>query len=366
MRILFISGQNIDFDGRTKALIEILDSFAHVTVVSRLGSGKDDFLDEDSIRIAGGYSGFIKKAVDYASDLRDIDCVFVDNRQATVPALRIIDKINPKLVIYDARELYLYREMNTIKSRIGCRFEDKMIKKADLVIAANEERKNIMEKAFDTNATFMVFENFRQLQYTDEEAKKQAEDQFKQYFDDNDVFNIISTAGCDLSRMTDKLVRSMKDFDFKARLVLLGCKGDQDEEVCRRIAKDNRIDNVLYLPRVDLNGVKYIISQCQVGVAMYHKENANNLYCSSGKIYEFLYEGLPIATSTNPTMKRVIDTYGVGACSDNIGAAIKEVHDNYNGFRQNVEDFVAAKVVETEQQNFRETLKEFLTAELGD
>ena len=37
----------------------------------------------------------------------------------------------------------------------------------------------------------------------------------------------------------------------------------------------------------------------------------NNKYCASGKIFEFLYEGIPVVTTTNITLKTVCDEYNI-------------------------------------------------------
>lgn len=88
----------------------------------------------------GAYLAFIRRAAHLFEELGNIDVVFADNRKATVPALRIKKKHPGVRIIQDARELYLRSEMTSFTSRVGCIFEEKLYKKADVIIAANDYR----------------------------------------------------------------------------------------------------------------------------------------------------------------------------------------------------------------------------------
>ena len=89
--------------------------------------------------------------------------------------------IHPKKVIQDCRELYLFTEVKHLTGKIGCLFEEYMVKQADVVICANKERSKIMKKIYKLDKTPIVYENLRQLQYESDEDKKKAEEKLSHY-----------------------------------------------------------------------------------------------------------------------------------------------------------------------------------------
>ena len=68
---------------------------------------------------------------------------------------------------------------------------------------------------------------------------------------------------------------------------------------------------------MDQDHLKYFIENSQVGMVTYHQHDLNNKYCASGKIYEFLFEGKPVVTSTNPPLADFCGKYGIGIAEDN-------------------------------------------------
>ena len=67
------------------------------------------------------------------------------------------------------------RESDSLSGKIGCFFEKRMIERADIVICAGRERKEIMEKEYRLKSDIMVFENFRSLKYSSEDAGRLSE-----------------------------------------------------------------------------------------------------------------------------------------------------------------------------------------------
>ena len=122
MKILFISAANKNFDGRTRALLDVINSFADVIDITT--THEADCVEGSSYYVNyKSYKEFIRKAVEIGKGHGDADFIFADNRKATVPALKLSRLIKPKAVIYDARELYLQRENHGLARKIGSFFE---------------------------------------------------------------------------------------------------------------------------------------------------------------------------------------------------------------------------------------------------
>ena len=361
MKILFISFHNQAADGRTQTLINILREIGHTFVISPTFNNSATSNEGYSIH-CNTYFQFIKKAVSYVKKnfkRQEFDCLFLDNRRAALIGFLLLRHLTPRVLIYDARELYLFKETRSLRGKIGCYFEKKMTQKANLVICANEYRRAEMKRIFKLKGDVVVFDNFRKLEYSPGADVSKIRQEYDKYFD-SQCFNIISTAGCELERQTEKLVLGIEKLPFPKKLFLVGCKLGKDKDYIENLIKTHHIQNVLLLPRVDVNTLKYLISKSNVGVAMYHQRNFNNKYCSSGKIFEYLYENIPIVASPNPPLRDVIDKYQVGACDEDISNAIMKVHEHYNYYLQRVSEFLSNDVITKEQNLFKECLQTYI------
>lgn len=367
MRILFISAANKQFDGRTRALLEILKSFAEVFEITST-NGEDVYKEREFlVHMNGskGYLSFINKAISIGEKIGDIDCLFIDNRKATIPGIRLKRILNPGMVVYDARELYLKEEVNGISGKIGCHFEEKMISMADIVICANKERREIMLDKFKHKGTILVFENFRKLRFSENADLEKIKAKYSEYFQ-KDAFRIVSTAGCELARGTKELILACNNLSYNYELYLVGCKDDSDRMEIEEMIRDLDIEHVNLVPRIPQDELKYFITQCDAGVAIYHKKNANNLYCSSGKVYEYIYEGIPIAVSDNPTLANLVNTYGVGVSGSDMRSVLEEIYHSYDRYKNNVDLFINLQIVEKGQQSFKKELTEIMMGGINE
>ena len=213
-----------------------------------------------------------------------------------------------------------------------------------------------MEREYGKIGAILVFENFRKLSYSKEFSEEVMKLKFD-YLNGDDSFKIVSTAGCEIERGTKELIEAASKLNFNNTLYLVGCKENAEKQEIEAFIEENKIKNVKLVPRLNQDELKYFVSKCDVGIAMYHKKNSNNLYCSSGKIYEYAYEGIAVATTDNPPMKRVLDEYGIGAYDSDIGKALVSVHDNMNDIKKNIETFVGDRVVEKKQEEFASDLR---------
>ncbi len=357
MKILFLSGANREFDGRSTALLHILKSFSEVICMSPS--------EDAEYRVADPKVSILRFILDVkkaCKNMTPVDVIFVDNRVTTLAVLFSIKKNKYKCLVYDARELYFFEEVEGLKSKLGCLIEKKVIEKSDLVICANEERKEIMQTRYKSISQILVFENFRKLSFSQNEYIKNKA--LYGHIFNHRLFTIISTSGCDLTRETLKLLEAVRQLEINCQLLLVGCVDNSDKKITENYIEKYKMNNVVMIPRVSLSVIQYLISQSDLGIAMYHKKNANNLYCSSGKIYEYVYEGIPVATTDNPTLLNFTNTYRVGFSCNNIKESIEKCYYNYKMLTANVKAFRNKNIIEMEQEKFARdleyTLKKFL------
>lgn len=334
MNILMISCGNADYDGRLRELVKVCRELGNVRCYS-YGSRKLF----DGHRIFGedvGYLQFIR-SVSKEAKTYDTDVVFVDNRKASIPALIVNKKKKAKLV-QDCRELYEISKVKGISSKIGCIAERMCAKKADVLICANAFRGDHMVSDWGTKRP-IVYENLRKLEYSDDCLDK-AENMIDPLIKEGE-FRIISTSGCSVDRTNDVLVKNINKINGNVRVFLVGKSEKNDVDEIGNIIKDRELeDKVVILGQLNQTELKYLINKSHLGVVNYNQKDLNNRYCASGKIYEFIYEGIPVITTTNPPLKEMCDKYGIGESDDAYFVGINRIIHNYDNYRTSVELFV--------------------------
>ena len=175
-----------------------------------------------------------------------------------------------------------------------------------------------------------------------------------------DEIRIISTAGCDLTRLTDILVKNMPKIQNKCRLFLVGGGTEKDISTIRAICYKNNINNVEIVGKLNQNDLKAIIGYCHIGIVSYHQQDLNNKYCASGKIFEFLFEGLPVVTTTNPPLQSFCKEHGVGESSDEFYDGINLVIANYSLYREKVQAFINGYLISENNAKLCSNIKSML------
>lgn len=363
LNIFFISYGIYEYDGRLRELIEIAKRLGKTKYITQGNSGdtKQDknhciFINDKGIF---GYFKFIFYSIFRGFETKKIDILFIDNRKAIIPALIIKLVKRPRYIIQDVRELYIINEVNHISGKIGCIFEKKLIKKSDIIICANEHRSKIMKDYYKLNSYPLVYENIRHLEYLGKFTKKELEEKFKYYFI-KPTIKIVSTSGYSISRTNDKLVSAMASLGNKFELFLIGGGSEKDTCKIKGIMLENNLDNVHLIDKLEMDELKYFLRNCHIGIVNYHKRDMNNKYCASGKIYEYLFEGLPVVTTENIPLANMCSTYKIGIADDNYIDGIKEVASRYSYYVENVEKYIENISVEENNMNLVKDMKNLI------
>lgn len=362
MKILLISYDYWKYDGRLRELIKVSKELGDVWYITRRSDGEEPQEERHLLYTDHGYPDFLRFCCVQARKLGTMDLIFIDNRKGILPGYLAKRICRASYVVQDCRELYDMKSAAGLPGKIGCIMEKLFTRHSDVVIAANPFRARIMVKMFGLKKTPLNYENIRRLEYTDEEKKQKAEDACKEFFQER-KFRIISTAGCDMSRTTGKLLEAMKELGDDYELLLVGENDEEDEILAEATIRDLGLGNVKILPRMDQNHLKYFIKNCQVGFVAYHQRDLNNKYCASGKIFEYLYEGKPVLTSTNPPLKDFCEKYDVGIASDAYGPALRRLAEDYEVFEKQVESFIARVHVEKNNHKLAEKICQELKEE---
>lgn len=331
MKILFLSHGSMEFDGRLRELMKVSSEIGDTEFIVRT-------IDSDTknqTRINKSYPFFIVYSLyRYLKQRKDLDILFVDNRKAAIPGLVIATLFKPRIIIQDVRELYLPDKKAHLARKVGNFFESRLIKKADILICASKYRSKIMKDYYKLNKEPISYDNIRRLEY-DHRADFEVLHKTYDSILNNDSFKIISSSGHVISRTNDKLVESMTQLDANHDLLLVGGGSNKDKEIIKDIINKNNLVNVHLIGKVNPNDLKYLIQKSHVGIVNYHDNDLNNKYCASGKIFEYIFEGIPVLTTENIPLKDIVNQHQIGIATNDYAQGIKDIQANYQVYKDN-------------------------------
>ena len=342
---LFLSFGIIENDGRS---IELINSLNKVGKTIKLGITRDEKkanYDIDSKYLFIGNKKYLSlinyikftffSISTYFKHRKEIDVLFVDNFLSSIPAMILIMIFRPKVVIQDRRELYFSKEMKNNSGKIMCYLEEKISKKANLVIVANKFRQKILDSFFEGKVSLFTYENIRFLP-KNENKFDYYEKKYQNIFKD-DSRTLISTGGISFQRMVDKLISDFEKVKTPVKLILVG-GGPKDDvnRLKKLINKGQKSMDIYLIDKVSMDELRFLIKKSDVGIVNYHQKDLNNLYCASGKVYEYLEEGKPIITTENIPLKEFCKVHDVGIASNDFNKSIDLIFKDYSKFQKNV------------------------------
>lgn len=356
MNLFLISYGDFDYDGRLRELYKV---FSKMGTLYSITQGSTPQSPEHKV-YHGSYKNFISQAVKYGKSLDSIDVLVLDNRKSVLPGLLLRKFKKPRVVIQDCRELYIKKEVSHFAGKAGCVIEKWGIDRSDIIICANQERAELMKEMFKLTHTPIVYENLRELVYSNDKAEQTQQEKFAHLINQDEI-RIISSSGCSVSRTNDVLVKNLHRVDKKCKLFLVGNNSAEDENEIRRIMAENNINNIEILGQVNQDELKYLISKSHIGIVNYHQKDTNNKYCASGKVYEFIYDSVPVVTTTNPPLKNMCDGAKIGESDDNYADGINKVLRNYDEYVKNAEAFAKQHPVEANNEQLLQQIKQRIT-----
>lgn len=350
MNVLFISNGNYDYDGRMRELMKVAKTLGSTTAITCGNQRSIGSPDHYIFTIKGKFSyiAFILYSVKIARMLKTIDILFVDNRKALIPGFLIKSLKHPRYIIQDMRELYVMSETKHVPGKIGCFIEQSFLAIADIVIVANSYRAKFVFENYNLKQKPFTYENIRKLRFSTDVSMVALESQFFDKFS-NKTVKVVSTSGCAVDRTNDILVKAMEKLGDSFELFLVGSGTAKDYQIINTIIRDKSLKNVHLLGQLNENELKFVIGKCDIGVVNYHMKDTNNLYCASGKIYEYLFEGLPVVTTENPPLKDICMKNQIGRADNTYVSAIQEIASNYESYKASVYNYI--KTINDEENN---------------
>lgn len=358
MRIMFIVYHDLKTEARSQEILECAQKIGQTILVSYSRPSNDA---KFKFIVTGNgkrkYFQFIFTSIKSIVKENPDVIILHDNYTSIIIPFLLIFKKNTKL-IYDSSELYIEKRLIKSVKLIGAAvlklFEKKYMKFADIVIAANVERAEIMKSYFGLSELPVIFDNIHKIE--DDYNLELCEEKFGNLFLE-DKFNIIYAGGVSRQRLTFELAEAVGTLGNEYSLVVVGSASRIDREEFSRMLCKSGIKNVTYIGFIQRDELRYMLKKASISVSIFAQDTFNNVYCASGKLFESLFEGTPVLTSENPPLKRVCNDYGIGISTNDFKQGIIHLRSNYDYYHQNVKYYIGTIDVKERIEKLARTLK---------
>lgn len=357
MNILFAVYDNFPHDQRATETILALSYIGKVTTVS-LGSIENDNV---SCIITGNgkrnYILFKRKLIQTYKKLRP-DVVFLHDQATSFFIGWLIHKKQNVKILYDSSELYYDKfdlTLGGIKGVILQLTEKKYLHYANHVFAANIERAQIMKDVYGLENLPTVWDNIHRID--DEYDKEACEEKFGKYFSSQNKV-ILYCGGINKRRGTYDLIKAVESLGKDYILLVAGFAAADNLNYFNKLYAKSKTRNFYYLGFLSRSELKYLLNKSLISVSIFDFSCVNHIFCASGKVYEALFEGVPVLTSTNPPLSRLCRETGVGIATDNYGQGILKILENYDKYKNNIISYVNGIDYDQRMEKLIELLKQ--------
>lgn len=322
-RFLVILFGSFEYDGRIQRTLEVISALGTTTLVDicPLGGcmGKTEGIDRIPIEIPFGAGSVIRHLRLWFAAFRVCcrirpDVVVAANFFTTLPGW-VFARLFHAGLLYDAYELII-PEVGCAMSgrdRFWYYLERWVVRRADLVVAANRERAILMQKHY---ALFCIPEFIRNIPPNAEGISEEVESApgysgFSRYGDGEQV--LLYQGDMSLGRGIGRFIESLAYLPKTVWLVLAG-SGPDEGNITTLIDRLGIGERVLQMGRIPTRDLASISRECDLGIITYPSSGLNNIYCSPNKIFEYAQTGLPVISTDQPPLKSMVEGYGIGRC----------------------------------------------------
>jgi len=319
---------DIQYDGRVRREIQTLTTAGHhvelvVSDFTKQRSGNEDL----GIRIhhvpmtmwpnpAMNFISQIRFNRQAASIIRELAPTYIHchDLSALLAGVWAKEQIGAQLV-FDAHEL-MPESMGGIREVVWGNIEKICIHSCDYIIMPEKNRIAYFKLKYPQIRKISLLSNFPRQR----DMPNRKHDLFRHVYPiSRDQKIILYTGLIAAKRNVEELIDSMVRCNERFVLVLLGRTFKNYEQRLRaKIEKFALQSRVFLHDAVPHEQILRYMASCDIGTAFYSNTNANNYYCASNKLYEFIALGKPVLTNNYPGLVESVKRYGQGVCLEEI------------------------------------------------
>lgn len=291
------------------------------------------------------------------AELKDFDVVWAADNSATIfPLLVKNDKL-----LWDLHEL----PSDVMRMKWGKYILKYAFHRCKVLLHANPQRINYLKEAgvISDPEKHYAIRNYPNFDDIDKEYDQKYSDFIKWKGDRKCVY---LQGLANESRAAYETISAVMRFPELCAVVV----GGFDVKTNNRLGDeygDNLNKRVFFIGSIAQLKIPQYVKQCFTSLIFYKNVNPNNYYCEANRFYQSVILGLPVVVGNNPSMKELIDKYGLGVAIDDDGKdvtkiveGLKEVMSNYDKYQSNIEKNKKFLYWDNQKDVFYEFMKRLL------
>lgn len=277
--------------------------------------------------------------------------------------------------IYDAHELIIPEPGISMswRDRFWYRMEQFTIRRADLIISANEDRARLMQTHYNLVNMPIVMRNIPyktkvENSVTVEKTILARYPKLARRYPEECL--VLYQGDVSIERGIDRFVRALAYLPSEFRMIVVG--GGSDLEHLRVIGQLFEFEGrFATLGRIENHMLPIITAMADIGIVTYPFQGLNNIYCAPNKVFEYAQAGLPVITTNQPPLRRMIEHYKIGELVDehdepeHIAAVIQKIRGNRGKYVKALVPFLEGHRWEDEEKRVREAIESFLNRSIN-
>lgn len=226
----------------------------------------------------------------------------------------------------------LYTEKDVPKDKNLLKFYKRYANIPDLIIECDEGREKLRKEMFGiTKPTTIILNTIPKAELPSKGSKGSLAKLAGIYALPTDMPIVVYTGGAYFHRQLDMLVEAVSKVNRKV-FFLSFCYGDKNaidslERLCREKLGSKYFKICYSVPRNDL---LMCINEATAGIVYYKPSlSIGNLYASPTKLFEYIGAGIPVISSNNPEIVKLIEKYNLGVCvkDESVEALAQAIED---------------------------------------
>ncbi len=363
---------SLEFDGRAKRMIQLLCEDGQTTLVDIQGNERTTTQSGEVSRIRIPISTRNKKwwkhlhfwGTSLRQALRVEPTTIVAENFLTCFPGWVAAKITEAKFVYDAYELIIPEpgQIMNLRDRFWYLLERWCVKRADLLIAANEERACLMAEHYQLERTPEIMLNIpvRTVMPADPDTIITKYPAFKRRTQEDRL--LLYQGDINLARGIGKFINAMNFLSSSYRLIVIGSGPDLRglAQIARPLSRKGRI---FLLGRIEHNLLPSLTPLADIGIICYPFTGQNNIYCSPNKLFEYAQAGLPIVATNQPFLQRIISKFKLGGLieeghsPEQIAQILQDIAEHKVFYKEGLAAFVQSYKWEDEAARLRKAIR---------
>lgn len=235
--------------------------------------------------------------------------------------------------VYDAHELLFYHKKDNVvfRNKFFLFLEAMSIRSASLVVAANEERRKMMQRIYHLRNSIYVL-NIANVN------RKEVGLREKENF-------IVYQGVISDERNVSFFIKAHILVDMRFRLKLIG--GGPHLSICQQQVENlGLVGRVIFTGKINQERLYEESQYAKIGIVTYPLNDLNNYYCSPNKIFEYAKMKIPMIVSPQPFLVDIVERYHIGEVFDIYKGEneyiriVNKIIGNYAYYIEKMDDFL--------------------------